>query len=79
MENRVTDVLKNLRDKREISIEQCEDLSPSGSLPAIMYVLAKVHKIVTDGFHLLDLFCLPLYTSIQTCKAFSSIDRTPNN
>ena len=30
MENRVTDVLKNLRDKKEISIEQYKDLIPSG-------------------------------------------------
>ena len=49
MENRVTDVLKNLRDKKEISSEQYKDLSPSGSRPGIMYGLAKVHKIVTDG------------------------------
>ena len=49
MENRVTDVLNNFRDKKEISIEQYKDLSPSGSRPGIMYGLAKVHKIVTDG------------------------------
>ena len=49
MQNRVADVLKNLRDKKEISIEQYKDLSPSGSSPGIMYGLAKVHKIVTDG------------------------------
>ena len=49
MENSVTDVLKNLRDKKEISSEQYRDLSPSGSRPGIMYVLAKVHKTVTDG------------------------------
>ena len=49
MENRVTDALKNLKDKREISIEQYKDLSPSGSRPGIMYGSAKVHKIVTDG------------------------------
>ena len=49
MESRVTDVLKNLRDKKEISIEQYKDLSPSGSRPGIMYGLAKVHKIVRDG------------------------------
>ena len=48
MENRVTDVLKYLRDKKEISIEQYKDLSPSGSRPGIMYGSAKVHKIVTD-------------------------------
>ena len=37
MENRGTDVLKNpidkSRDKRDISIEQYKDLSPSGSRP----------------------------------------------
>ena len=36
MENEVTDVLKNLRDKREISIEQYKDLSPSGIRPGIL-------------------------------------------
>ena len=49
MENRVTDVLNNLRDKKEISSEQYKDPSPSGSRSGIMYSLAKVHKIVTDG------------------------------
>ena len=49
MENRVTDNLKNLRDKKEISIEQYKGLSPSGSKPGMMYGSAKVHKIATDG------------------------------
>ena len=49
MENRVTDILKNLRGKKEISIEQYKDLNPSCSRPEIMYGSAKVHKIVTDG------------------------------
>ena len=44
MENRVADVLKNLRDKKEISIEQYKDLSPSCSRFGIMYGSAKVHK-----------------------------------
>ena len=48
MENRVTDVLKNLRDKKEISIEQYKDLNSSGSRPGIMYGSAKFHKIVSD-------------------------------
>ena len=48
-ENRVADVLKNLRDKKEMSIEQYKNLSPSGSRPGIMYGSAKVHKTVTDG------------------------------
>ena len=46
MENRATNVLQNLRDKKEISPEQYKDLSPLGSRPKIMYGLAKVHKIV---------------------------------
>ena len=45
MENRVADV----RDKKEISIEQYKDLSHSGSRPGIMHGSAKVRKIVTDG------------------------------
>ena len=49
MENRVTDILKNFRNKKEISIEQYKGLSPSGSRPGIIHGLAKVHKIVTDG------------------------------
>ena len=49
MGNRVSDLLKNLRDKIEVSIEQYKDLSPSGWRPGIMFGSAKVHKIVTDG------------------------------
>ena len=49
MENRVTNVLKTLKDKKEISIEQYKDLSPSGLRPGIMYCSAKFNQIVTDG------------------------------
>ena len=49
MGNRVTDVLKNLTDKNEISVEQYKDLSPSGSKTGIMHGSPKVHKIVTDS------------------------------
>ena len=49
MENRVTDVLKNFREKKEISIAQYKDLSTSGSRPGITYGSAKVNKIVTHG------------------------------
>ena len=58
MENRVADALKNLRDQKEISIEQYKDLSLSGSRPGILYGSAKVHKIVKDG--------LPSFRSILT-------------
>ena len=47
MKNRVTDVLKNLRHKKEITIEKYY-LIPSDWRPGIMYGLAKAHKIVTD-------------------------------
>ena len=49
MENTDTVVLKNLRDKKEVSIEQYTDLSPSSATPEIMYGSTKVHKIVKDG------------------------------
>ena len=49
MKNRVTDVLKTLKDKKEISIEQYKDLSPSGLRPGIMYCSAKFNQIVADG------------------------------
>ena len=49
LESRVTDVLKNLRDKKEISIDKYKDLRPSGSRTGIMYCLTTAHKIVTDG------------------------------
>ena len=69
MGNRVTDVLKNLRDKKEISSEQYKDLGPSGWRPGIMYGLAKVRKIVTDGLPSLRPICLPLvhqHTNLQS-------------
>ena len=78
MENRVTDVLKTLRDKKEISIEKYKDLSPSGSSPGIMYGSAKVHKIVTDSLPSFRSILLPSVTNIQTCKVLSSNARTPN-
>ena len=70
MENRVTDVLKNLRDKREISIEQYKDLNPSRLRPGIMYGLAKVHKIVTDDLPFFRLICLPSVHQHTTLKSF---------
>ena len=66
MKNRVTDVLKNLKDKKEISIEQYKDLSPSGSRPGIMYGLTKVHKVVTDGLPSFIPILFPIVT--PTCK-----------
>ena len=61
--------LKIFETKKEISIEQYKDLSPLGSRPGIMYGSVKGEKIVTDGFHVLDLFYLPLthqHTNLQS-------------
>ena len=61
--------LKIFETKKEISIEQYKDLSPLGSRPGIMHGSAKGEKIVTDGFHVLDLFYLPLthqHTNLQS-------------
>ena len=49
IENRITEVLKNLTDKREISNEQYRYLSLLGLRPGIMYGLAKFHNIFTGG------------------------------
>lgn len=48
MENRITDDLKNLKDKKEISYEQYMDLCMDLCIE-LLYSLAKVQKIVTDG------------------------------
>ena len=47
MKNRVTDVLKNVKEKRQISNEQYKYLSLLVSRPQIMYGLAKLHKPLT--------------------------------
>ena len=64
MENRVTDILKNFRDKKEISIEQNKDLSPLGSRTGIMFDLPKVHQTATD---VLPSF-RPILSAISTPK-----------
>ena len=69
MENRVTDVFKTLRDKKEISIEKYKDLSPSGSRPGIMYGSAKVHETVTDSLPSFRSILLPSvhqHTNLQS-------------
>ena len=49
MKNRIADILKNVREKKEICNEQYKHLSPSGSRPEIINGLAKVKKFVTDN------------------------------
>ena len=69
MENRVTNVLKFLRDKKEISIEKYKDLNPSGSSPGIIYGSAKVHEIVTDSLPSFRSILLPSvhqHTNLQS-------------
>ena len=88
MENRITEVLKNLRHKREISDGQYTYLSPLGLRPGIVCGLAKFRKFSQVAFHLSNPFCLPLVhhhrtykhtTYIPTYKVFSSNARNPNN
>ena len=69
MENRVAyGFLKNLTCKRKIFIKQYKDLTLSGSKPGIMYGLAEVQKIVTDGIPIFR----PILSAIGAtiCKRF---------
>ena len=69
MENRVAyGFLKNLTYKRKIFIKQYKDLTLSGSKPGIMYGLAEVQKIVTDGLPIFR----PILSAIGAtiCKRF---------
>ena len=71
-----------LFDKRDwfvFSIEQNEDLSPSGSRPGIMYGLAKVHKIATDGFLSFRTILAAIGTPTYKLTVLTSNARTPNN
>ena len=72
MEDRATDALKkkNKKDKKETSIKQYKDLSPSGSRPGIMHGLAKVHKIVTDGISSFRSFSSAIHqdTNLQSSR-----------
>ena len=66
MENRITDGL----NRRETSNKQHQDLRSSGSKTRIMHDSAKVDKVVTDDFHLLDLFCNPLVYQHTNLESF---------
>ena len=50
MENRITEVLKKLKENQQISEKKYKDLHPVGSRPNILYGRAKIHKPVEDGF-----------------------------
>ena len=49
MDNRIIDVLKNLKKKNIISENKYEDLYPVGSRPGILYGGAKINKPIKDG------------------------------
>ena len=49
MENRVTNVLKKLKNKKIISEKKYEDLYHVGWSPGILYGRAKIHEPVKDG------------------------------
>ena len=49
MENRITEVLKKLKEKQQISEKKYKDLHPFGSKPGILYGRAKIHKPIEDG------------------------------
>ena len=48
-ENKITEVLKKLKEKQQISEKKYKDLHPVGSRPGILYGRAKIHKPIEDG------------------------------
>ena len=49
MENRITEVLKKLKEKQQICEKKYKDLHPVGSRPGILYGRTKIHKPIKDG------------------------------
>ena len=49
MENRITQVLKKLKEKQQISQKKYMTLHPVGSRQGILYGCAKIHKPIKDG------------------------------
>ena len=49
MKNRITEVLKKLKEKQQISEKKYMTLHPVGSRPGILYGRAKMHKPIKDG------------------------------
>ena len=48
MEQRITDLLKNLKNQNKIPEKNYNNLYPSGSKPGIVYGLGKIHKALED-------------------------------
>ena len=61
--------LKILETKKKSPLRQYKDLSPSSSRPGIMYSLAEVHRIVTDGLSsfrpILSAISTPIYKLVN--------------
>ena len=53
-EQKVIDILKEIKNKNQINEDLYNKLHPVGSQPGVLYGLAKVHKKVIDGYLLLD-------------------------
>ena len=70
MKNRVTDVLKNLKEKRQISNEQYKYLSLLVSRPEIIYGLAKLHKPLTYDLPSFRPILHVIYTSTYRLAKF---------
>ena len=48
MENRITDALNKLKNKKEFFDQNYINLYPAGSRAGILYCLAKIHKPIID-------------------------------
>ena len=68
MENRVTDVLKNLKDKKEISIEQYNDWSPSKLSKFPLWLVPFCEKYIT--FDLKKYRGVTLHDTEEWCRNF---------
>ena len=65
MENKIVGLLKKLKEKQKISDKFSNKLYTSGSNPAILYGLWKIHERTVDGFpsfdHILSTIGSPTY------------------
>ena len=49
-EQKVIDILKEIKNKNQINEDLYNKLNPVGSQPGVLYGLAEVHKKVIDGY-----------------------------
>ena len=50
-EQKVLDILNEIKNKNQINTDLYYKLRPDGSQPGVLYGLAKVHKRIIDGCH----------------------------